>query len=705
LTEPATSWKCRLWQGLVLAACAVVPAAVCQTLAPTPQDRRIHVESFRYGKEPSVIRCHRGDRLHLTFWTRDTAHSFFLQEFDLDVKITPGSHRVAVFSASNPSAPPRFQREVVFKAEHPGLWGYLVSKSQYRCHVWCGPMHAFEHGNLIIEPNTLLYAGLGLVVGIPVAGLIGLGSRRRRGPAAGSPHGVMVGRDLFRQMPWLKRLLKGRHFQFACVAVTMGLLYVVLLTTLFGTKMSGRNLGVMLTWVVWLFLLCAVLTPFGGRIWCFACPLPLLGEILQRGAITGVRVAGQRRQDAPAPADVSPTGGRGLFKWLRRLKRLMNKWLSWLKRLMKWCARQLTSTAGTNNRFFGLNRPWPKWLANDWPRIGAFLVLGTFSSALVANPKITGWLILGLVVVVIVMALVWRLRAFCRYLCPVNAFVGLYAKSGKLALRAANPAVCDKCQLRFCQKGSEKGWPCPYGLCVAEIKENNDCGLCTECIKTCPYDNVTLRWRPFAEETTLRSAGEAWLSMTMLVLAAAYCLVHLGHWPSLRDYVNILDKGNWDLFAVYASVLWTAALVALPGMMLLLAAVGKRLARAPQTAWSLMTASAGGLVPIGLLLWIAFVVPMLMVNATFVLQSVSDPFGWGWDFLGTANTPWRQIWPQAIPWIQVACILAGLHYSLRNTWRIWLGHLGDPRRALRGVLPMGAMLVGLAGWFLWFFAN
>ena len=315
----AARWQGRLWRGLALSAFALVPAVACQFLTKPPRHRHVHVESFRYGKKPSVIRCGRGDWLHLTFSARDTGHSFFLQEFDLDAKISPGSRKAAVFSARDPGAPPRFQREVVLRAEHPGWLGYLVAKSQYRCHVWCGPMHAFEHGNLIIEPNTLLFAGLGLVVGIAVVGLVGAGGRSGRGegePAAPSPS---EGWDLFRRLPWLKRWMKWRGFQFTWLIVTLVLLDVVVLTTLFGTKMSGRNLGIMLTWVVWLFLLTAVLTPLGGRIWCLACPLPALGEFLQRGAVVGVRSG---------------------------------------------------ATAGTNNRFFGANRRWPRWLSGTGPCSG-----------------------------------------------------------------------------------------------------------------------------------------------------------------------------------------------------------------------------------------------------------------------------------------------------------------------------------------------
>ncbi len=545
-------------------------------------------------------------------------------------------------------------REVVITAEHPGWLRWLVSKSQYRCHVWCGPMHAFEHGNLIIWPNTLLCAGLGLLAGIPLVGFLGLRPELKKTTASPARVSPTDGWDIFAHLPWVKRALKLREFQLALIFVTITALYMVILTSLFGTKVAGRNFGVMVTWVVWLFLFTAVLTPLGGRIWCMVCPLPVTGEFLQRLAIFGVR-----------------TGSTGVYK----------------------------------NRFFGFNLRWPGWLANDWPRTVIFLSLGTFSASLVAVPRFTGWVVVGLLVLATLMPLVWQLRAFCRYLCPVTSFVALYSKSGRLALRAADPAICGKCTLRSCQSGSRKGWACPYGLCVAEINENSDCGMCCECIRTCPYDNVTLRWRPFAHETAIRSNGQAWLAMGMLVLAAAYCLIHLGHWPLLRDCVNVLDKGNWRLFALYAAVLWSAALAGLPGVMLIAAAAGRRLAGTGHPARLVMRASTGALVPVGLMLWIAFVVPMLLVNVSFVWQALSDPFGWNWDLLGTAGMPWRQVWPSAIPWIQVACVLTGFGYGLRCAWRIWLEITGRPKAALLGMMPLFTFLALFSGYFVWFFAN
>jgi hypothetical protein len=452
----------------------------------------------------------------------------------------------------------------------------------------------------------------------------------------------------------LERLLKRRDFQFTAQVVPLALLYLIILAMLFGTKVAGRNAGSMLVWVVWLFALVAVLTPLGGRVWCLACPVPMLGEWLQRRAITEVR------------------GGR---------------------------------TTRYNNRFFGLNLPWPKSLDNAWPRTLCFLALGTFSVALVGVPLVSGWVLAVMVLVATVMPLVFELRAFCRYLCPINGFVGLYAMCGKLAVRSKEPPVCDRCKVRTCLKGSSEGWACPYGLCVAEIRENNDCGMCGECFKSCVYDNVTLRWRPFAADVAMRSAAEAWLTMTMFVLAVCYSIVYLGPWPEVRDWVNILDKGNWDLFAVFAAGLWFAALVGLPAVMGAAAWLGKRLSGSEKPLGGLLRDSTAALVPLGLMVWVAFVVQMLFVNKTFVLQSLSDPFGYGWNLLGMANTPWRQIWPSSIPWIQASAVLVGFGYALRSGWRVWLGATGRPRAALWGAVPLAVLLLGLSIGLLWFFVN
>ena len=65
-----------------------------------------------------------------------------------------------------PTAQPVLAHELVLIARHPGIMNYIAARSNYRCHVWCGPMHAFEQGKLVIFPNTLLFFSLGCLAGI-----------------------------------------------------------------------------------------------------------------------------------------------------------------------------------------------------------------------------------------------------------------------------------------------------------------------------------------------------------------------------------------------------------------------------------------------------------------------------------------------------------------------------------------------------------
>ena len=151
---------------LIIMGFGLVPALICQYFIKEPVKRSIHITSFRYGKDPSVIRCNRGDTLQLTFSSNDTGHSFYLEEFDVDAKVNPSSDEITVFKTSDPTVKPVISQELTLIARHPGILNYIVARSNYRCHVWCGPMHAFEQGKLVIFPNTLLLFSLGCLIGI-----------------------------------------------------------------------------------------------------------------------------------------------------------------------------------------------------------------------------------------------------------------------------------------------------------------------------------------------------------------------------------------------------------------------------------------------------------------------------------------------------------------------------------------------------------
>jgi hypothetical protein len=193
--------------------------------------------------------------------------------------------------------------------------------------------------------------------------------------------------------------------------------------------------------------------------------------------------------------------------------------------------------------------------------------------------------------------------------------------------------------------------------------------------------------------------------MATFTISIIYCILYLGPWPFIRDYVNILDKHNWDLFGIYSLVMWTLVLIIVPGIIYLLSLLGLSLAKTKSTHREVFLEYAGSLLPFAMMNWIAFVIPMLFVNVTFIKQSLSDPFGWGWDFFGTANTPWHQFLPQFIPWFQAVAVLTGLYLSLRNVRKSRIFYELNPKQVLNISLPISLFLTGVAIAMLVFFTN
>jgi polyferredoxin len=646
----------------------VTPALFIEWVSTPPSSKReIHIEAFRYGTSPSIIRANRGDKLVLSFSTRDTGHSFFLQDYHIDAKISPARETVEVHDPFRPTLPPSYDRQVRLTAGLPGVWGNLISVSRFRCHVYCGPMHGFEQGDLIVRPNWLFAGSLGLLAATILIWYLSI-----RWDAPWSRPHLSSPVDLNRRSVYLGKLLKWRPLQFTSTLPFLAGLVIAILAGLFGTKVGGRNIAVMLTWIVWMSLLTILLIPLGGRIWCMVCPLPVIGEYLQRGATTQVRVK---------------TGGR--FR----------------------------------NRFFGIGRPWPRSLRGPWLRLILFLAVGTLSASLAGQPRWTALIMMGLVMAALLMSLIWELRSFCRFVCPVAAFISCYSAVGRLMVRSRDQKVCKACREMPCLRGNAQGWACPYGLAVPGITRNVECGICSECFKSCIYDNVSLAWRRGTWTDRFPTYAETWQAIVLLVLAMVYSLTIHSPWNVMRDMVNLVDKATWTEFGLYTAALWTVSLGVFPLIFWSATGLGiwgnkrseskatGRGDRSPGLVKQLFNHSTGdcfkktapALIPLGLALWAAFFVDTIMVNATFILLSISDPFGWGWDLLGTAGKPWVQIWPSGIPWLQAGLTLAGLTLSLRQGYWRWQDVSPSKAAALQGFVPTALILVTLGVGMLLYF--
>ncbi len=100
------------------------------------------------------------------------------------------------------------------------------------------------------------------------------------------------------------------------------------------------------------------------------------------------------------------------------------------------------------------------------------------------------------------------------------------------------------------------------------------------------------------------------------------------------------------------------------------------------------------LVPLGLLAWIAFSFPLIFVNGSYILTTMSDPFGWGWDLFGTANIAWRPLIPEYLGYIQLLLLGVGLYYALKRGGEI-AERLFGSTRATWALLPVGLFATGV----------
>lgn len=429
----------------------------------------------------------------------------------------------------------------------------------------------------------------------------------------------------------VKGLLKSRYPQWMVLAVMLAGYVLAILAGLVGTPVGNRNFSIVFVWIAWWAVLILVAVPFFGRGWCAVCPIPLPGEWLQRGAVL-------------APPDRRP-------KWL--------------------------------------NLRWPRILRNIWLQNASFLLLALFSSVLLTTPSITGIVLAAMLFVAMALSMVFERRAFCRYLCPVGGFIGLYSQGAPVELRIKDKQVCVTCAGKPCYNGSAAGYGCPWDVFPGGLTKNTYCGLCMECIRTCPHDNIAIQLRPFGSDFGKPGAklDEAFKAFVMLGAAMIYAAVLLGPWGSLKNAAYRVGTPAWYLYAfVFIAVIFAV----LPGLFALGLLPVPNLRAWKQRFATLSTA----LIPLGLMFWVAFSLSFVLTNATYILASLSDPLGLGWNLFGTAGIAWQPLLTSLVAPLQTLALVTGV---------IWTAHTA--RRAASklhlSAAPVIAFALGATLLMLW----
>jgi polyferredoxin len=417
----------------------------------------------------------------------------------------------------------------------------------------------------------------------------------------------------------IKNALKNRHPQLAVFVVMLVGYIFAILAGIIGTPVGSRNFSIVFVWIAWWAILILIAVPFFGRGWCAVCPIPLPGEWLQRGAVLD-------------PPDKRP-------KWL--------------------------------------NLRWPGALRNIWLQNISFLLLALFSSILLTTPYITSIVLAVMLFAAIGLSMVFERRAFCRYLCPVGGFIGLYSQAAPVELRIKDKQICVACDGKPCYNGSVNGYGCPWDVFPGGLMKNTYCGLCMECIRTCPYDNIAVSLRPFAADLARPSArlDEAFKAFIMLGAAMIYAGVLLGPWGALKGAAYNIGTNAWYLYVV---VFLAAILIVLPVLFSFSVRLGNKgkgirnylIALNPSSPDPLFAKFSTCLIPLGLMFWVAFSLSFVLTNATYILASLSDPLGLGWDLFGTANAAWQPMLTFILAPAQTLALVGGLVWSAHTAQKV-----------------------------------
>lgn len=450
----------------------------------------------------------------------------------------------------------------------------------------------------------------------------------------------------------VRALLKSRWFPLLLILFNLFIFVIILFSGFVGGYSAGNyNFGIMIVWILWWVLLMLILVPGFARVWCMMCPFPIFGDWFQRKRLFDVKKG--------------KPGGLGL--------------------------------------------KWPKSLKNMWVMNIGFLVTTFFTGFFNVKPLVTFILLGAIILIAFILGLVFQKRTFCLYVCPVSGFQGLYSQFSTAEIRRKDPEVCKNHIPRTCYVGNEKGHGCPWMVMPFDFQKNTYCGMCMECFKSCPYDNMAFNLRPPGVDLLVdtkrepKGLDEAWKAFIMLGIALMFFLTFQGPWGFIKDMVRATTAAG---YLGFLSIHTVFNLVVVPGVFFLFVYLSKVFSGNKEISLRTTFVNfAYTLVPFGLGVWIAFSLGILLPNGSYILHVLSDPFGWGWNLLGTANFPWTPIFTGAMGWLQGAILIIFYIFSMEYGFKLSKKVYANINQAKLGWIPISVFLTLLTLAFLWLFLN
>ena len=247
--------------------------------------------------------------------------------------------------------------------------------------------------------------------------------------------------------------------------------------------------------------------------------------------------------------------------------------------------------------------------------------------------------------------------------------------------------------------------------CGSECRLEPECVDCYDCYEYAAPGDRQLNLRPFAvglalPERQLKAGHVKVATAAFVVLALA--TVSFDGFQDTETWVNM----RTDMLSLTTSdVVDTVALVLAP---ILFAAVYlafawgiRTLSREEAGLIEVASAYVFSLVPIALAYNLAHFISLLLIQGQLAIPLASDPFGFGWDIFGTAEYRLNlNIISAKVVWfISLAAIVLGHVISVYLAHVVSLRRAPNPSDALRGQIPMLALMIVYTATSLWIIAQ
>ncbi len=400
----------------------------------------------------------------------------------------------------------------------------------------------------------------------------------------------------------IEKLLQWRYFSITLRSISAAIFSFIVLTGLIGNPHT--SIAASFTWLIWWTLLIFFIA-FAGKIYCAACPWEFFADLFQFG----------------------------------------------LKK----------NSAGEKK---SLQKKWPKFMRNIYPATALFVVITWLELGfhLTSDSYLTAVLGLMVVFAVVLSAQTFERRSFCRFACPIGRISGVYAQCSPIELRVKEKDVCKTCKGHECVRGSERGTSCPTFQVPHKLNQNTYCTLCTECVRNCPDDNLTLLARPINEDLgNLRHTrrDEGLLVIVVIVLTFFHGLTMTPMWLEWTSATGELFDINFlGAFTLLMALIMLGFFFGI--------SVADVIIRRVAGLKQLPLAHIFAFIPLVLFYHLGHNGMHLLSEGPRLIPMLGDPFGWGWNLLNLSNfEPTPLLSHGTLHYLQLLFIVIGFYLSCK----------------------------------------